>query len=159
MLPALPFTTFGEIAVLCLEVEIPCPSCYHVTKIDPADDRLRDRPFTGTRFAAASALLFKRPTNDKLHEWTPIASQLLAKAPDAQVVLEKIVERLNPRGWSGSLATKFESRLKLLEQLLPSDTPGLAEAFNKAKIHLQDRIVAERKREARRGGSEGGQFE
>jgi hypothetical protein len=50
MLHALPFTTFREIAVLGFGVEIHCPSCYRVTKIDPADQRLRDRPFAVTRF-------------------------------------------------------------------------------------------------------------
>jgi hypothetical protein len=50
MLRALPFKTFGEIAVLGRGVEIHCPSCYRVTKIDPADERLRDRPFAVTRF-------------------------------------------------------------------------------------------------------------
>jgi hypothetical protein len=53
MLHALPFTTFDELAALGLEVEIRCPSCYRVTKIDPADERLRDRPFTVTRFRCA----------------------------------------------------------------------------------------------------------
>jgi hypothetical protein len=50
MLHALPFTTFGEIAALGLGVEIHCPSCRRVTKIDPADEALRDRPFAVTKF-------------------------------------------------------------------------------------------------------------
>jgi hypothetical protein len=42
----LPFTTFGEIAALGLGVEIRCPTCYRITKIDPSDEALRDRPAT-----------------------------------------------------------------------------------------------------------------
>jgi hypothetical protein len=108
---------------------------------------------------AASATLFKRPANDKPHEWTLLASQLLAKAPDARAVFEEIVRRLHPTGWSGSLATKLESRLKLLEQLALGDTPGLAEAFNEAKALLQHRITAERKREADEDRNRSGRFE
>lgn len=115
----------------------------------------------GARYilAAASATLFKRPANDKPHEWTPLALKLLTKAPDAQAVLKEIVQRLYPTGWSGSLATKLESRLKLLEQLPLGDAPGLAEAFNEARALLQERITAERKREADESRGRGGRFE
>lgn len=108
---------------------------------------------------AASAPLFKRPANDKPHEWTQLASQLLAKAPDARAVFKVIVQRLHPRSWSGSLATKLESRLKLLEQLPLGDTPRLVEAFNEAKALLQQRITAARKREADEDRSHSARFE
>jgi ribosomal protein S27E len=49
MLHAL-FKTFGELAAHGLEVEVRCPGCYRVAKIDRADDRLHDRPFAGARF-------------------------------------------------------------------------------------------------------------
>jgi hypothetical protein len=46
----LPFTTFGEIAALGLEIEVHCSSCYRQTKVDPADRRLNDRVFAGAPF-------------------------------------------------------------------------------------------------------------
>ena len=98
---------------------------------------------------AASATLFKRPTQDKPHQWTPLASELLTNSPDAPAVFKEIVQRLRPMSWSGSLATKLESRLKLLEQLPLGDVPGLAEAFNEAKALLQERVAADK--EARGG--------
>jgi hypothetical protein len=41
---------------------------------------------------AASATLFKRPASDQPHEWTPLALQLLAKAPDPLAVFAEIVQ-------------------------------------------------------------------
>ena len=46
----LPFTTFGEIAALGLEIEVHCSSCYRQTKVDPADRRLNDRVFAAAPF-------------------------------------------------------------------------------------------------------------
>ena len=92
------------------------------------------------------------------HEWTPLASELLAKAPDIRAVLEEIVRRLHPTGWSGSLATKLESRLKLLEQLTLADKPGLADAFNAAKALLEQRIAAEGERASNEDRSRSGRF-
>jgi hypothetical protein len=50
MLRALPFITFGEVSVLGLEVEVYCPGCHRVAKIDATDERLRDGRFAGARF-------------------------------------------------------------------------------------------------------------
>jgi hypothetical protein len=97
---------------------------------------------------AASAMLFKRPASDQPHEWTPLALQLLAKAPDPLAVFAEIVQRLDPMSWRGSLASKLETRLKLLEHLPLGNTPGLVEAHNQAKARLQQKIAAQREREA-----------
>ena len=108
---------------------------------------------------AASATLFTRPANDQQHEWTPLALQLVARAPEPRAVFTEIARQLHPSSWSGSLATKLEFRLKLLEQLALGDTPGITNAFNEAKSFLQKRIVAERKREADDYRSRGRRFE
>ena len=97
---------------------------------------------------AASAGLFERPKNNEPHDWLPLVSKLLAKAPDPDAVLKEIVKRLRPRSWSGSLATKLEGRLKLLERLPIDQTPGLTDALNTAKAGLQEWIATERKNEA-----------
>jgi hypothetical protein len=108
---------------------------------------------------AASAGLFKRPANNEPHDWVPLAAKLLAGAPDPQSVLREIVRRLHPTSWSGSLATKLEGRLRLLERLPIGQTPGLADALNKVKAVLQERIASERKNEAAESRARGGRFE
>jgi len=50
MLNPLPFTTFGEIAVLGFEIEVHCSSSYRQTKVDPAGKRLSDRVFAAAPF-------------------------------------------------------------------------------------------------------------
>src|SRR6185312_16580240 len=92
---------------------------------------------------AASASLFKRPADNQPHEWLPLASKLLNNAPDPHTVLKEIVRRLRPWSWSGSLATKLEGRLKLLDQLPINQTPGLIEALGKAKADFQEWIARE----------------
>jgi hypothetical protein len=107
----------------------------------------------------ASAGLFKRPTNNQPHEWLPLAWKLLNKAPDPHVILKEIVRRLRPWSWSGSLATKLEGRLKLLEQLPIDQTPALANAINKATTDLREWIAKERRSEAAESVARDGRFE
>jgi hypothetical protein len=52
----LPFTTFGEIAALGLEVEVRCAGCRHEVKFDPADEQLRNRPFAGAPFRCTATI-------------------------------------------------------------------------------------------------------
>jgi hypothetical protein len=137
---------------------------FHKSPLDVVPDEVllewcdRD-PAVRYPLAAASATLFRRPKDGKPHEWTPLASKLLEKAPDPRRVFREIVQRLYPMSWSGSLATKLELRLKLLEQLPLGDAPGLADAFSEAKAVWRERIDAERKREADEDRSSSGRFE
>ena len=108
---------------------------------------------------AASATLFRRPKDGEPHEWTPLASRLLAGTPDPRRVFKEIVQRLHPTSWSGSLATTLESRLKLLEQLPLNEIAGLEEALNEAKGALRQRIDVERKYEADEDRSRSWRFE
>jgi hypothetical protein len=50
--------------------------------------------------------------------------------------------------WSGSFATKLESRLKLLEALPIGDSTGLQHALYEARRILEEEIARQRKREA-----------
>lgn len=108
---------------------------------------------------AASACLFKKPADKEPHEWLPLASKLLNKAPDPHAVLKEIVRQLRPTSWSGSLATKLEGRLKLLECLPIDQTQGLVDALGKAKADLQEWIARERKSEAAESRARSGRFE
>jgi hypothetical protein len=116
-------------------------------------------PKTRYPLAAAVALLFKRPADQAPHEWTSLTRQLLLKAPDPEAVLKEIVRRLPPTGWSGSLATKLESRLKLLEQLDLGAVAALAGAFVAAKTTLTRWIEEERRREIDEDTARSGRFE
>jgi hypothetical protein len=97
---------------------------------------------------AASATLFRRPKKDEPHEWTPLTSKLLAKTPEPARVFKEIVQRLQPTSWSGSYATKLESRLQLLERLPIGDSTGLQQALYKSRRQLEEEIARQRKREA-----------
>ncbi|MBH5373518.1 hypothetical protein [Bradyrhizobium glycinis] len=108
---------------------------------------------------AASAGLFKRPANNEPHEWLPLASKLLTKAPDPHAILKEIVRRLRPWSWSGSLATQLEGRLKLLEQLPAGHGPQIADGLNKAKSDFQEWIAKERRNEAAESRERDSRFE
>jgi hypothetical protein len=84
---------------------------------------------------------------------------MLAEAPDATAVFNEIASRLHPTSWSGSLATKLESRLALLNQIDPGQNAKLAGSIAKARQFLEKRIVDERKRETDEDRSHGGRFE
>jgi hypothetical protein len=109
--------------------------------------------------AAACVTLFKRPKNDAPYEWTPLVSRLLTNAPEPRQMLSVIVDHLHPRSWSGSLATKLEGRLRLLEILPVGGAPELLKALRQAKASLQERIGKERQREADQDRVRNGKFE
>jgi hypothetical protein len=69
------------------------------------------------------------------------------------------VKRVRPWSWSGSLATKLEGRLKLLERLPIDQTPAFVDALNAAKASLQEWIATERKNEAAESRARSGRFE
>ncbi len=108
---------------------------------------------------ASVATLFKRPNEGEPHEWLPLAGKLLANAPSPVVVLKGISDRLKPSSWSGSLATKLEGRLRLLDTLPGSNAPALATAVAEARSSLQRWIDAERKSEQEEARATGGTFE
>ena len=109
--------------------------------------------------AASVVLLFKRPKAGEPHEWTPLARKLLEKAPEPALVLNEIVLRLHPTGWSGSLATKLEGRLRLLTNLPGADNPALAEPLAEAKRKLQAYVDAERQSEQEEDRARNNRFE
>jgi hypothetical protein len=116
-------------------------------------------PATRYPLATAVALLFKRPSDKAPHEWTSLTKLLLLKAPNPEAVLKEVVYRLYPRSWSGSLATKLESRLNLLSQLDIDGVPAIAPAFERAKQELARRIDAERRSEMEEDSARSGRFE
>src|SRR5258708_11206635 len=63
------------------------------------------------------------------------------------------------RSWSGSLGSKFESRLQLLDQLQIGDHPALQEAFREFRAELVETIAKQRARELEEGRAESERFE
>jgi hypothetical protein len=120
-----------------------------------------DREPTGRYpVAAAVALLFKRVGDNTPLEWTSLTPKLLTRAPEPESVFREVERRLYPSGYSGSFATKLESRLQLLERLdLVGATPALAAAYNAAKTRLRERVETERRRELEEDRSRSGRFE
>ncbi len=137
---------------------------FHKTVLDGLPDEIFltwcDRnPEVRYPLAASVGTLFKRPDEGKPHQWTPLAGKLLEKAPNACLVLNEIVPRFYPSGWSGSLATKLEERLKLLDSIPSGDAPALAAAIVKAKGDLQATIDAQRVRETEENRARSNRFE
>jgi len=109
---------------------------------------------------AAAATLFRRPSDQAPHEWTPLAKKLLVKAPHPSAVLNEMAGRLFPRGgWSGSLATTLESRAQLLNRLDVSGVVGVAEAYARAREALDRQIDEERRRETEQDRRRSERFE
>lgn len=110
-------------------------------------------------FAAAITVLFRRPDDKSSHVWTPLARRMLAEAPDAPAVFKEMAARLHPTSWSGSLATKLESRLALLDQIDAGQNATLAASLAEARLFLENRISSERKRETDEDRSQSRRFE
>ena len=110
-------------------------------------------------FAAATVPLFARPRDGEPHEWKPIAELLLHRSPDPAAVFKEIAVRLRPRSFSGSVATKFEFRLNLLDRLKIESSPAIRSAFSEARAELAARVAKARRSETEEGKAESGRFE
>jgi hypothetical protein len=110
-------------------------------------------------FAAAVVPLFGRSKKEQPHEWRPIAESLLRCAPDPVIVFKQISGRIWPTSFSGSMASKLESRLQLLERLDIGNDPALVSAFNEAHTKLAAWANNSRKAELEEDRAQSGRFE
>jgi hypothetical protein len=108
---------------------------------------------------AASMTLFRRANDKEPHAWTDLPRKLLENAPEPQAILNEIVHSLRPMSWSGSLASKLESRLKLLGDLPVGDAPDPKAALEDAKDQLRTQIDGQRRRETEEDKARSGRFE
>jgi hypothetical protein len=92
-------------------------------------------------------------------EWTPLAIEMLKRAPDPLTVLERFVSRFYPRSWSGSLAAIIESRLGLLDRLAELKNVSLEDYVTRIRPQLVDEIIQTRKREDQRDSARDERFE
>jgi hypothetical protein len=101
-------------------------------------------PNTRYPLVTSVATLFKRPDPKSPQTWATLASALLTRAPEPQIVMLQIANRLRPSSWSGSLAVKLESRLALLRELPIGDDAAARSAHGDAIRRLQEQIDRER---------------
>jgi hypothetical protein len=137
---------------------------FHETLFDVLPDEVllawcdRD-PAVRYPLAASVVPLFKQPGEGQPEEWITLTGTLLEKAPDPILVLNEVAQRLYPSSWSGSLATKLEGRLKLLNSLPGSNNAAFAAAMANEKARLQSSIDAERRQEKEEDRARNNRFE
>jgi hypothetical protein len=81
------------------------------------------------------------------------------RSSDPVAVFKEMAVRLRPSSFSGSVATKFESRLNLLDRLKIGNAPAINSAFNEARAELAARVAAARRSETDESKAESGRFE
>ena len=109
--------------------------------------------------AAAICALYHRPQERGASAWRPLVRLLLENAPDPTRVFSEIVRRLYPSTWSGSLASKLEERLRLLETIPIDNLSVLQPVMDSALQTMSGRIAAERASEQQEDRSQNARFE
>jgi hypothetical protein len=91
--------------------------------------------------------------------WTPIAWEMLKRAPDVLAVLKQFVGRFSPTSWMGSRAAIVEARLPLLDQLDELVDVSISEFIREARAELVEDIARSRKWETERDSERDERFE
>jgi hypothetical protein len=91
--------------------------------------------------------------------WTPLAREMLRRAPDPLAVLKYFVGRFSPTSWMGSRAAIVESRLPLLDQLGELRDASTIEFIRQARAELVQDITRSRKWETERDSDRDERFE
>ena len=92
-------------------------------------------------------------------KWTPLAMEMLKRAPDPLAILKMFVQRFSPGGWSGSLADILETRMGLLDQLQELGNRSLEQYAAEIRPQLVDQIAQRRRLEDERDSARGERFE
>jgi hypothetical protein len=109
--------------------------------------------------AIAQAVSYYTDTNEGGAEWTPLALELLKRAPDPVIVLKKFVGRFYPKvGWR-SLAAIIESRLRLLDRLGDLRNAAIEDYVNRIRPQFVDAVAQMRKSEDERDSARDERFE
>ena len=100
------------------------------------------------RYPAISRIVSYQNTS-KVGEfgWTPLAMEMLKRAPDPLTVLKTFVKRFSPSCWSGSRAAIVESRLGLLDCLGELKNASLDNYATEIRPKLLEDIAQMRKSE------------
>jgi hypothetical protein len=92
-------------------------------------------------------------------EWTPVAIEMLKRAPEPLAVLKTFVRRFSPTTWSGSRAAIIESRLGLLDRLGELKNASLEDYATGIRPQIVDDIARTRKSEDERDSARDERFE
>jgi len=111
------------------------------------------------RYSAVSHVVSYSCPGEEGLEWTPLALEMLRRAPDPLTVLETFAGRFRPMSWSGSRAAIIESRLRLLDGLGILNNPSLEDYATKTRSQLVEEITKEREREDERDRAQDERFE
>jgi hypothetical protein len=109
--------------------------------------------------AVARGVSFQMPSNESRVQWTPIAKEMLLRAPDPLAVLKVFTSRFQPRGWSGSLAAILESRLGLLDQVSELSNETLDNYVREIRTEFVNSIAERRRWEDERDRVDDERFE
>jgi hypothetical protein len=109
--------------------------------------------------AVSRAVSYHTAPKDGGTEWTPLAMEMLKRAPDPLAVLETFVRRFSPTSWSGSRAAIIESRLGLLDRLDELKNASLADYVTQIRPQLVDDIARMRRWEDERDIARDERFE
>jgi len=109
--------------------------------------------------AAARAISYFKSEKDAPLEWTPLAKEMLKRAPDRVGILTIFVERFSPSSWSGSRAAIVESRLILLEQLGDLSDASVSDFARQQLPVLSEQVAREREWENKRDSDRDERFE
>jgi hypothetical protein len=109
--------------------------------------------------AIARAVSYHASAKEGGVEWSPLALEMLKRAPEPVAVLMIFVSRFSPTSWSGSLAAIIESRVPLLDQLGESNNPAISEFSAQIRPQLVKQIARARKWEDERDSGRDERFE
>ncbi|PLR29082.1 hypothetical protein CYR23_21630 [Chimaeribacter arupi] len=111
------------------------------------------------RFNCIAQLFVPYVHQDGVFYWTELALEIINNCTDVDLVLGKMVEHFIPRRWSGSRATKMETKRPLLAALVPSARIDVSTAAAKY-INIFDRkIVCMKESELKKFREEEERFE
>lgn len=111
------------------------------------------------RYAALSRAISFFSNDGGGISWTPLAKEMLRKAPDRLAILKNFISRFTPSSWIGSRAAIVESRLPLLDQLRELMDQSFFESIRDARAELVDEIARSRKWETERDSERDERFE
>lgn len=107
----------------------------------------------------AHAVSYNASTKEGGVEWTPLALEMIKRAPEPVAVLKTFVSRFSPTSWSGSRAAIVESRLPLLDQLGSVKNSGIAEFVAQARSQVVEEVTRMREWENERDSARDERFE
>jgi hypothetical protein len=100
------------------------------------------------RYRLAGEIRLFEPSDDKeIFSLSPLALQLIDKAPGRSAVLKIFASRFRPTTWSGSLADVMARYLQPLQQLLGHPDHGVTKWAQEMLASLSKQIETERQQD------------